>query len=327
MRCSSFLAGSLPLSLSLSQSQLRLISTIGMGVLVGTSLIVIIPEGVETLYSASDFSSSHKLRTRDTRWLSHDNLPYNMAARSIPEMSSMTERAVGSGDLINAMPGPVISSGAGIDAFNPESPPKTPTTPGVVGALNEPGSSTPLNEDPHKPHHTPHAWIGVSLVLGFILMYLIDTLPSLRPTPPQRTHNVYSLSDLSSTSPPSPSVPTIPKAAVSTTIGLVIHAAADGIALGASSSQPSLSFIIFIAIMIHKAPAAFGLTSVLLKQGLGKRMARAHLLAFSLAAPVGALATWFVVRLLGAGGVGLGGEESLQWWTGVLLLFSGGTFL
>jgi len=327
MAIASFLAGSLPLSLSLSQSQLRLISTIGMGVLVGTSLIVIIPEGVETLYSASDFSSSHKLRTRDTRWLSHDNLPYNMAARSIPEMSSMTERAVDSGDLINAMPGPVIPSGAGIDAFNPESPPKTPTTPGVVGALNEPGSSTPLNEEPHKPHHTPHAWIGVSLVLGFILMYLIDTLPSLRPTPPQRTHNVYSLSDLSTTSPPSPSVPTIPKAAVSTTIGLVIHAAADGIALGASSSQPSLSFIIFIAIMIHKAPAAFGLTSVLLKQGLGKRMARAHLLAFSLAAPVGALATWFVVRLLGAGGVGLGGEESLQWWTGVLLLFSGGTFL
>lgn len=79
--------------------------------------------------------------------------------------------------------------------------------------------------------------------------------------------------------------------------------------------------------MIHKAPAAFGLTSVLLKQGLGKRGARAHLLVFSLAAPVGAVGTWIVVRVLGGGGQGLAEEMSTKWWTGVLLLFSGGTFL
>ena len=80
--------------------------------------------------------------------------------------------------------------------------------------------------------------------------------------------------------------------------------------------------------MIHKAPAAFGLTSVLLRQGLGKRAARAHLVVFSLAAPVGAVGTWMVVRVLGGGGgAGLGGEEAMRWWTGVLLLFSGGTFL
>lgn len=76
--------------------------------------------------------------------------------------------------------------------------------------------------------------------------------------------------------------------------------------------------------MVHKAPAAFGLTSVLLKQGLGKRGARAHLVVFSLAAPVGAVGTWVVVRTLGGGG---GEEETMRWWTGVLLLFSGGTFL
>lgn len=79
--------------------------------------------------------------------------------------------------------------------------------------------------------------------------------------------------------------------------------------------------------MIHKAPAAFGLTSVLLKQGLGKRGARAHLFVFSLAAPVGAVGTWIVVRVLGGGGGGVEEEMSTKWWTGVLLLFSGGTFL
>ena len=80
--------------------------------------------------------------------------------------------------------------------------------------------------------------------------------------------------------------------------------------------------------MIHKAPAAFGLTSVLLRQGVGKRGARARLVVFSLSAPVGAVGTWMAVRILGGGGAGTGGsEEGMRWWTGVVLLFSGGTFL
>lgn len=111
---------------------------------------------------------------------------------------------------------------------------------------------------------------------------------------------------------------------MSTTLGLLIHAFADGIALGASSTMPGLSFIVFFAIMIHKAPAAFGLTTVLLRQGLTKREARVHLAAFSLAAPAGAIVTWLIVGLLG----GMGGPESgMKWWTGLILLFSGGTFL
>ena len=113
----------------------------------------------------------------------------------------------------------------------------------------------------------------------------------------------------------------------STTIGLVIHAAADGIALGAGSSMSgsNLGFIVFVAIMIHKAPAAFGLTSVLLKQGLTKRTARTHLIIFSLAGPVGGLSTFIAVHIFGSGIIG--GENGTKFATGVLLLFSGGTFL
>lgn len=114
----------------------------------------------------------------------------------------------------------------------------------------------------------------------------------------------------------------------STTVGLVIHAAADGIALGASSTTTSrLSFIIFFAIMIHKAPAAFGLTTTLLKQGLSKRAAKAHLIIFSLAAPVGALFTWGAAHILGFTSASLGHSMGAEFATGVLLLFSGGTFL
>lgn len=57
-------------------------------------------------------------------------------------------------------------------------------------------------------------------------------------------------------------------------------------------------------------------------------MARAHLIVFSLAAPVGAIITFLGVHILGFAS-SLGEEEGArtEFATGVLLLFSGGTFL
>ncbi len=280
----------------------------GMGVLVGTALIVIIPEGVDTLYSASDASGSLHAR--------RDLLSGSQNFRPSPEYLYFSRRNPLSkrddySEINNHTDLPVIHSEATSSAD--QTPPSTPTAVNDVHILD----STSLASIPPSSR-TPHVWIGLSLIFGFILMFLLDTFSS--PSPPRSpTSNIYSLSDLSSSPPPPP-----PSRTVSTTLGLCIHAAADGIALGASThSTTSLSLVIFVAIMVHKAPSAFGLTSVLLKQGLGKRGARAHLVVFSLAAPVGALGTWLVVRTLGGGGE----EEVMRWWTGVLLLFSGGTFL
>lgn len=189
----------------------------------------------------------------------------------------------------------------------------------------------------------PHAFVGLSLVAGFILMYLIDEIPKhLASSGASRPMHI-SLANLSQ-GPHRASSPTRSEhgdasdeyadeglsataAGSATTIGLVIHAAADGIALAASSfiAEKSVGLVVFLAVMIHKAPAAFGLTSVLLKQGLTKRQARAHLVVFSLAAPVGALATWVLVNVLAGGRIE--GGQTTQFWTGLLLLFSGGTFL
>lgn len=321
----SFLAGFLPLAFTLSPSRLRLISTIGMGVLVGTALIVIIPEGVETLYSASDYSASaHTGRNVSPRSVEVEaGLLQTLGSRedSIKQADGISQK-----NHVNALPGPVTSPGSELGSDGPlQMPSVAPTAHHEVHALDKTVSS---DEEPekHRSSRTPHAWIGLSLILGFILMFLLDTLPLLAPPAPARSqNNIYSLSDLS-TSPSPPATP--PQRSLSTTLGLCIHAAADGIALGASSSSTStssLSLIIFVAIMVHKAPAAFGLTAVLLKQGLGKRGARTHLVIFSLAAPVGAIATWLIVRTLGGGGNGE--PEAVRWWTGVLLLFSGGTFL
>lgn len=289
--CRSFLAGSLPLSFGLSQNHSRIISAIGTGLLLGTCLIIIIPEGIETLYSSSARS------------------PHVEPIKEIPKTGA------GQADLL-------------------DDPSRFDAPAYMVRRLAE---------ETHS-HHEPHAWIGISLISGFILMYLIDQLPriasNLSPRKPmhislaalsQGPHRVssprLSVEDesLDELDPMATSAPAHKGSA--TTIGLVIHAAADGIALAASSfvSQASTGLIVFLALMIHKAPAAFGLTSVLLKQGRSKRQTRAHLIVFSLAAPVAAITTWILVNIFG--GEGVKGGQGTEFATGMLLLFSGGTFL
>ena len=317
----SFVVGSLPLAFALSASQLRLISSVGMGVLVGTSLIVIIPEGVDTLYSAKSHGQKDiSSRAVNINW--QHEAP--VVAATTPNSDPVLPRSL-------LTPSDSLS--------NP--PPETAVyvtrdeQPGLYERKEEASQET-THED-HEDERSPHAWIGVALVSGFILMYLIDKLPEFAsPSKQQRPPYHISLDNLGSglrrTSSPTREGGFLDSShsprrshSVATTTGLVIHAAADGIALGASSSDTGLSFIIFFAIMVHKAPASFGLTSILLKQGLSSRAARAHLLVFSLAAPVGALATFLFVHLTGSDTSG--DTSSIQWRTGMLLLFSGGMFL
>lgn len=329
MAAASFLAGILPLALNLSSSRLRLVSTIGMGVLVGTSLIVIIPEGVDTLYSTSGMGHAHARRNVAMRNTGMDMSHGSLALATVPQIRS--------DPFALDVPGPVVPE---IDTY--PSPPKTPTEPGKIGILDTTSEGKTEGDEDHADAH--HAWIGIALIAGFILMFLIDKVPQYSTTSKPQTHTRHiSLTNLGrrfnlttldrqeeveNFIEPTQSAPQAPMSRSSaTTIGLVIHAAADGIALGASSSTSNtgLSFIIFFAIMVHKAPAAFGLTSVLLKQGLSKRMARTHLVMFSLAAPAGAFMTWLLVRTLG--GTSSTSPQNSTWWTGMLLLFSAGTFL
>lgn len=258
---SSFFAGALPLSISLTQSQLRFVASLGAGLLVGSCLIVIIPEGIEALAAAGE-GVEHVEHTGAQRRDEHGR------------------------------------ADAELPAFH----------------------------------------IGFTLVIGFALMFLIDRLPrhateQLQSAPASRHVSLDNLAGSSSVDEEESegflgSLTPSPKQtrSLATTTGLVIHAAADGIAMGASAttSNTSVGLIIFFAILVHKAPAAFGLTSTLLRQGLSKRAARWHLMIFSLAAPVGALSTWAIISMIG--GESMEGE-SAQWWTGMLLLFSGGTFL
>uniref|UniRef100_A0A8R1I418 Zinc transporter ZIP9 n=2 Tax=Caenorhabditis japonica TaxID=281687 RepID=A0A8R1I418_CAEJA len=169
---------------------------------------------------------------------------------------------------------------------------------------NDEEKSEPGHEEHSHSHShgSVHSQIGYSLVLGFVLMLLVDQIGSA----------TVAKNDRSGRS----------RIGISATIGLVVHAAADGVALGSASviNKSDVQLIVFVAIMLHKAPAAFGLVSFLLMESIDRRAIRKHLIVFSAAAPMAALVTFVIIMHLGES---MRSESS----TGVLMLFSAGTFL
>lgn len=237
-----YVAGTIPLAVNFSEEKLKLVTVLGAGLLCGTALAVIIPEGVHALYEEMLEGGHHH---------GHGQVEVEVSDQKVAE-------------------------GVG-----------------------------PSGEHSHS-HEQLHAYIGVSLVLGFVFMLLVDQIGSAH------MHN----SD-------DPEAARTASSKVTTTLGLVVHAAADGVALGAaaSTSQTSVQLIVFVAIMLHKAPAAFGLVSFLMHAGLERNRIRKHLLVFALAAPVLAMLTYV--------GLSQSSKEALSDVnaTGVAMLFSAGTFL
>lgn len=237
-----YVAGIIPLAVNFSEERLKLVTVLGAGLLCGTALAVIVPEGVHALYEDVLEGKHHQ--------------------------ASETQNVIASDKAAEI---PVV------------------------------------HEREHSHDHTQlHAYIGVSLVLGFVFMLLVDQIGS---------SHMHSTDD--------PETPRPSNSKITTTLGLVVHAAADGVALGAaaSTSQTSVQLIVFVAIMLHKAPAAFGLVSFLMHAGLERNRIRKHLLVFALAAPVMSMVTYL--------GLSKSSKEALSEVnaTGVAMLFSAGTFL
>ncbi|KAF7251602.1 Zinc transporter ZIP9 [Varanus komodoensis] len=237
-----YVAGIIPLAVNFSEERLKLVTVLGAGLLCGTALAVIVPEGVHALYEEILEAKHHP--------------------------ASETEKMVESK--------------------------KVADVPDVHDHVH--------NHD----HSRLHAYIGVSLVLGFVFMLLVDQIGS---------SHVHPTDD--------PEAARSSNSKITTTLGLVVHAAADGVALGAaaSTSQTSVQLIVFVAIMLHKAPAAFGLVSFLMHAGLERNRIRKHLLVFALAAPVLSMVTYL--------GLSQSSKQALSEVnaTGVAMLFSAGTFL
>uniref|UniRef100_A0A8C2E4E1 Zinc transporter ZIP9 n=1 Tax=Cyprinus carpio TaxID=7962 RepID=A0A8C2E4E1_CYPCA len=237
-----YVAGTIPLAVNFSEEKLKLVTVLGAGLLCGTALAVIIPEGVHALYEEMLEGAHH-----------HGH--------------GQVETEVSESKVVEA----------------------------VVGQSGEHGHS----------HEQLHAYIGVSLVLGFVFMLLVDQIGSSHMhSSDDRICVIFMMLNLINNP-------------------ILSVAPADGVALGAaaSTSQTSVQLIVFVAIMLHKAPAAFGLVSFLMHAGLERNRIRKHLLVFALAAPVLAMLTYV--------GLSQSSKEALSDVnaTGVAMLFSAGTFL
>lgn len=239
-----YVSGLIPLIFNFSEDKLQLVSVFGAGLLVGTALTVIIPEGVHTLYSQQKIVEASR-RGEET------------------QVPGKTDKA-------------------------------------AVVAI-------PASESRHDDHASDfHNYIGMALVLGFVFMLVVDQIGG---------SHVRAQDTEAGTSKD--------RSRITATLGLVVHAAADGVALGAAAStkHTDVEMIVFIAIMLHKAPAAFGLVTFLMHAGLDRSRIRRHLLIFALAAPLLAVITYF--------GISQKGKEALSTVnaTGIAMLFSAGTFL
>jgi len=105
-------------------------------------------------------------------------------------------------------------------------------------------------------------------------------------------------------------------------LGLLIHSLVDGYALGVTALDPNslrLSLVVFLAIIVHKAPTALALTSTLIASSMPVSECKRHLAFFSAATPLGAILSYTFYSFLAPPG----GTVSV----GSPLLFSGGTFL
>jgi zinc and cadmium transporter len=94
------------------------------------------------------------------------------------------------------------------------------------------------------------------------------------------------------------------------------HTVVDGFALGAASVQPELGALVFLAILAHKVPNSFSLSTILISEGYSRAKAVWMNAAFALMVPVGA-GLYVVLREL----------VHAERFTSLALAVSAGTFL
>ena len=153
------------------------------------------------------------------------------------------------------------------------------------------------HEEGEESHVEPST-MGLAILSGFVLMLLLEIFGL-----PHAVHHDEDKHLLG----------------LSATIGLIIHAAVDGLAVGASvSSSTETGLIVFVAIMLHKGPAAFGLSSFLQHIKVDKAKSQMYLLLFALSSPIVAILSFFTLQ-----DSTFATDDNI----GLALMFSAGTFI
>ncbi|CAH8590651.1 unnamed protein product [Dicrocoelium dendriticum] len=301
-----YLAGCIPMSFNFPTSRLRIMTVFGTGLLLGAVLAIIIPEGIEALYSGQ--------------------CPLQLDANHAHSSSDILEQAKQYVESKATVPGaerPSLNLAPDGDKSG-----YFPKLPSVLGD-SEQALHSPLG------FFTRHQLVGLSLLIGYLFMLLVDQLGgALEGCFPSRTTKCCPVPGLLCCKQSNRSSPvktgsgvglTVDKQMVTATLGLVFHSFADGLALGAAfaADHIRLKLVLFLAIIIHKLPAAFGLSCYLVHSGLPRGKIRVHLLVFAAASPLASIITYFYLTWPFPNSIKSHSMDK----TGLALLVSGGTFL
>ncbi|WFD21053.1 hypothetical protein MCAP1_003309 [Malassezia caprae] len=189
-------------------------------------------------------------------------------------------------------------------------------------------------DEPHLLHSKD--LVAFCLLSGFLLMFAVDQQMVARShaqdhrlPPPADEEEMRGESESAGPTtwdpPTRPSSPSTLRQVLGSLLGILVHMAADGVAMGSSveSKNRSLRFVILLAVMVHKAPASIGICTLLMSRQLRRAEIRWIVLLFSLTTPVFALLTYGVLHLL----LPTTGDPIDTRKIGAILSFSGGTFL
>ena len=251
-----FLSGFVPLACQMNPSKARLASVIGAGMLIGAALGVVLPEGIHVWYDAAGSLASHG------HGHSHEHL-------ATPSATATAAAAAAAAAAPHSALGAPHFGGRDGDGDRPA---------GDVDAFEGGVSGGEHGEHSGGGHsHAADEWlIGFALACGFIGQLLIDNC--FGGAAHGHSHGAVHASQPSAVADTEcgeskPAVAASNAKSMSAMLGLLVHSGVDGIALGsaAAAQSGSLSAVVFVAIMLHKAPAAFGLATYLLSQGLPRQ--------------------------------------------------------
>lgn len=241
-------SGMIPLMMTLSENKLRLVTIFGAGLLVGTALVVVIPEGISMHYEGQ---LKHAMESVGA----HAHEAFEAGGRLLHEV---VDSVAGDGEEV---------------------------------------------EDEITHSHPGHWQIGAALAFGFAFQLVVDRLSGGMHG---HAHGVVLPGGSHKDEHGCPAAQEVPEApsdnsakSKSALVGMIVHAAVDGVALGAAvrEGDSALSLLVFFAIMLHKAPSSFGLASYFLHHGLTPAAVKRRLLVFSCSAPLGAFSTYMLLSM------------------------------
>src|SRR6202023_2583073 len=144
----------------------------------------------------------------------------------------------------------------------------------------------------------PH--LGAPLVAGFLMIFVLENFVLVHPHPEDATehgqaHHIHF--------------------GLTAYVGISFHNLLDGLAISATYRTPALGSAVLMAIIFHKVPTAFALTSLLMLDRWKRPTIVFWMSLFALATPIGAIITLLFLRdagsvILAGGGGGLAGTLS-----------------